>query len=95
MLTYIQRKRLGLVRPKPRHLSNPVKRAEVARQYLRREKMQRELALEYGVSQSSIARIVKDYTPVKRPTLDIPTAMHIRKQLGRKPPRMHDRRDER
>lgn len=58
--TYRQRRAEGLiVRHRPLRIADPV-RAEIRRQYLRREFRQIELALLHHVSQSTIARIVAE-----------------------------------
>lgn len=54
---YRQRKRLGLVQPKPRRLNREL--AKVIRtRYFNREATQLQLALEYGVGQNTISRVV-------------------------------------
>lgn len=56
-LTYRQRKRMGLVQPKPRLLNGEL--ATVIRtRYFNREATQLQLALEYGVSEPTICRVV-------------------------------------
>lgn len=64
------RKRMGFVTPRRTRngpLSDPAKRAEVARRYLKREKRQGELALEYDVSPATIVRCVAEYDPLRDP----------------------------
>lgn len=56
-MTYRERKRLGLVRARPRRLS-AASAAEIRTRYLRRECRQVDLAREYGVSQPTVARVV-------------------------------------
>lgn len=65
-MTYRERKRAGLVRLRPRRL-NPAKAAEVRRKYFRLRMKQLDLALEYEVSQSTIARVVANYVYVQMP----------------------------
>ena len=57
MIAYRTRKRSGLVTPRPRR-TTPALRLEIRRKYFRLRMRQLELALEYGVSQSTIARVV-------------------------------------
>lgn len=56
-MTYRERKRLGSVTPRPRR-TTPELRREIRRKYFRLRMKQMELALDYGVSQSTIARVV-------------------------------------
>jgi transposase-like protein len=59
-LTYRQRRRAGMITVRrariPAHVRNTV-----PRRYLAREKTQTELALEYGISQSTVARLVENW----------------------------------
>jgi hypothetical protein len=55
--SYRSRSRDGLVFRKPRRL-NLKKAREIRRRYFRREATQLELALDYGVTQPTIARVV-------------------------------------
>jgi hypothetical protein len=55
--SYRARKRAGLVRAKPRR-TTPAIRREIRRKYFRLRMKQLELALEYDVSQSTIARCI-------------------------------------
>jgi transposase-like protein len=60
-LTYRQRRRAGLI-TRHRVWRIPAQvRVAIARKYLSREKKQKELALEFGFSQSTIARIVSNW----------------------------------
>lgn len=60
-LTYRQRARAGMIsRHRPPRIPNDVRRT-IARRWYAKEKTQMELALETGFSQSSIARIVKNW----------------------------------
>lgn len=56
-MTYRQRKRAGLIRAKPRRMTLDLAR-DVRRKYFRREATQAQLALERGVSQPTIARVI-------------------------------------
>lgn len=60
-LTYRQRARAGLItRHRTLRIPNEL-RHTIARRYYSGEKKQMELALEHGYSQSTIARIVKNW----------------------------------
>jgi hypothetical protein len=56
-LSYRERKALGVVTPRPRR-TTPDLRREIRRKYFRLCMRQLDLALEYHVSQSTIARVV-------------------------------------
>jgi len=57
MIPYRQRKALGLVKPKPRKLNRQLARV-IRSRYFNREATQLQLALEYGVSEPTICRVI-------------------------------------
>lgn len=59
--SYRMRNLLGQVAYRRPRKTTPALRAEIRARYLRREAKQMELALEYHVSQSTIARCVAEY----------------------------------
>lgn len=60
-LTYRQRVRFGFIKNhRPPRVPDPV-RQSIGRRYFAREKTQLELALEHGLSQPTIARIVANW----------------------------------
>lgn len=56
-IPYRQRRRQGLVKPRPRRLNHELARV-IRSKYFDREATQLQLALEYGVTQSTISRVV-------------------------------------
>lgn len=65
LATYRQRKRAGLVRPKPRRLDIDKARM-IRRRYFARQATQMQLALEHDVSQATIARVVANMVFMER-----------------------------
>lgn len=56
-MTYRERKALGAITPRPRR-TTPELRREIRRKYFRLRMKQKDLALEYDLSQSTIARVI-------------------------------------